>query len=225
MGRETVVAVRRVGLCVVVVLALLLAACGGGEPTAVSPTSSTGPALSAPTTTATIPSTTATTMGAPAVGPAAAGCRSDQLRLTLDRALPGASNQAAAYFQLMNVSGTTCTLDGYPGFAIVDASGSVEDVTVTQGSSYEIDDPGPHVVTLAPGQAAYFGVGWAVFDMVDSTSQGCVDTFEVASVPPHASSALRTTAGLHDICPEGGGLPKVTVTAVAPKSAFTVSSP
>lgn len=104
-------------------------------------------------------------------------------------------------------------------------SGSVEQVNASRGASYQINDPGPHLVLLSPGESAYFGVGWGDFDVVKQTTQGCIDTARIASVPPNTFSALYTDAALRSICPEGGGIPRVTITALAPKSAFTIASP
>ena len=153
------------------------------------------------------------------------GCRPDQLRLTLDKTLPGLSQQAGAFFELHNISTTRCSLYGYPGFEAFGASGSVEPVDDSRGSSYQINDPGPHTVALSPGGSAYFGVGWGDYDVVRQTTQGCIDTARIASVPPNTFSPLYADAALRSICPEGGGLPRVTITAVAAKSAFTIASP
>jgi hypothetical protein len=133
--------------------------------------------------------------------------------------------QAGAFFLFKNISSSACTLYGYPGFEAMDPFGAVEATEVSRGGSYEINDPGPHTVVLPPRQVAYFGVGWGDFDMVNGTSQGCIDVARVASVPPNQYTALYTTATLNSICPEGGGTPKVEVTAVALKSAFTIASP
>ncbi len=152
-------------------------------------------------------------------------CRVDQLRLSLDRTLQGLSQQTGAFFELSNVSRTPCALYGYPGFEAISASGSVEQVADSRGGSYQINDPGPHRVSLSPGQSAYFGVGWGDFDVIKDTTEGCIDTARIASVPPDLFSALSTVADLSRICPEGGGIPRVTITAVAPKSAFTIASP
>jgi Protein of unknown function (DUF4232) len=152
------------------------------------------------------------------------GCRTDQLRLSLDKMLQGLASQTGAFFQLQNASQTSCSLYGYPGFQALNVSSSVEAIDVSRGDSYQINDPGPHVVPLSPGQSAYFGVGWGDYDAVKDTAKGCINAARVVSVPPNTFSALYTDATLTSICPEGGGTPRVTITAVAPKSAFTIAS-
>jgi hypothetical protein len=132
--------------------------------------------------------------------------------------------QSGAFFELQNISTTICSLYGYPGFEALDASGSVEPVTLYRGGSLT-DDPGPHTILLLPGQVAYFGVGWGDWDAVKSTSQGCIDTTAVSSVPPNDFTALHAPAAMSRICPEGGGLPKVWISAVATKSAFGAVAP
>ena len=153
------------------------------------------------------------------------GCRTDQLRLSLDKMLQGLASQTGAFFQLQNASRPSCSLYGYPGFQALNVSGSVEAIGVARGGSYQINDPGPHIVPLSPGQSAYFGVGWGDYDAVKDTTKGCINTAHVVSVPPNTYSALSTDATLTSICPEGGGTAKVIITAVAPKSAFTIASP
>ncbi len=153
------------------------------------------------------------------------GCRANQLRLSLDKTLRGLASQAGAFFRLANISGTACSIFGYPGFQALGMSGSVETIGVSYGASYQINDPGPHNVPLSPGQSAYFGVGWGDYDAVRDTTHGCINTTRVVSDPPNTNSALSTSATLTSICPEGGGSPKVTLTAVAPKGAFDIASP
>lgn len=210
---------NRVTAGLVVAVLVMLGGCGGGSPAAPLRISTTAP----PATTAIMtPTTTSTASTAP--NPSATACRSNQLQLRFDKQLGSASNQTGAFFQLRNTSDSECTLDGYPGFEAFDADGAAEDITASRGSSYLVSDPGPHLVSLSPDQAAYFGVGWAEFDVVDATPKACIDTASIASVPPNSSAALTTKATLSRICPEGSRPPTVFTTAVALMGAWSNAS-
>ena len=149
-------------------------------------------------------------------------CDSPHLRLTFDRQLQGVMNQTGAFFKLTNTSSISCSMLGYPGFQPSDAAGHPIPINDTRGSSYVISDPGPHLLVLQPGASAYFGVGWADYDVVRATSAGCATAAAVASVPPDDLTALTTPATLTHLC---GTPPAVIVTAVAFAGAFAPSSP
>ncbi|MFG2790009.1 DUF4232 domain-containing protein [Streptomyces sp. NPDC048419] len=80
-------------------------------------------------------------------------CRASQLRGHVGRNDPGAGQEN---FPLVvtNFSGTTCTLDGYPGAAFVDGSGKQlgPDPRRAAGS--------PVKITLAPGASAWAGLSF-----------------------------------------------------------------
>lgn len=56
---------------------------------------------------------------------------------------------------LTNTSPTTCSVDGYAGFQLLGANGAALPTNVVRGSTFFRTDPGPHPVTLAPGQSAW----------------------------------------------------------------------
>lgn len=80
-------------------------------------------------------------------------CRASQLRGHVGQNDPGAGQEN---FPLVvtNFSGTTCTLDGYPGAAFVDGSGKQvgPDPRRAAGS--------PVKITLAPGRSAWAGLSF-----------------------------------------------------------------
>lgn len=56
---------------------------------------------------------------------------------------------------LTNTSSRTCTIDGYAGFQLLGANGADLPTNVVRGSTFFRADPGPHPITLAPGQSAW----------------------------------------------------------------------
>jgi Protein of unknown function (DUF4232) len=130
--------------------------------------------------------------------------------------------QPAAFFRFTNTSLRTCTLYGYPGFELIDISGKVIGLTVRRGPSYQINDPGPQRVTLAPGGSAYFGFGWVDVNEPNGDTIGCVMAGSAMAIPPNTTQQLRAAARLSSfVCPKSGG----SVTAVALPNAFNISSP
>jgi hypothetical protein len=159
-------------------------------------------------------STSATPIKGPFISLAQNHCRSNQLQLTLDRVIPPLSNQPAAFFRYTNVSSSTCTLYGYPTLQTYTSSGKLIGTSAIHNGSYQIFNPGPHLVTLVPGGSAYFGYGFT--DVTPSgTTAECVDTSTAKSVPPGDTTPLTTSAELPSVCP---GLRSVT--AVATTQAF-----
>jgi hypothetical protein len=148
-----------------------------------------------------------------------ATCSTSQLLLSLDRVVPGLAQQPGAFFQLKNISSTTCRLDGHPTLQPIAASGQVFGAATRDGGPYQIGDPGPHTVILAPDSSASFGYGREDVTQPEGSTAGCVNTIEVQSTPPGSTLPLKTAARLPSVCP--GGFPSVT--AVALKSAFTTA--
>jgi hypothetical protein len=172
----------------------------------IAPVTTTAPP--APTTTSTVP-----TLGA---------CTSAQLDLTLDRDLGSLMAQPGAFFRLKNTSAMACTLDGYPMLALYDASGHLIPTAIRHGNAYQINDPGPHRVTVRPDQSAYFGFGWSDVNQPSGrTNKGCVSIARVSVVVPNAQDSLTTAARLQSLLCPGGSL----VSAIAARDAFTIASP
>jgi hypothetical protein len=130
--------------------------------------------------------------------------------------------QPGAFFRFTNTSAASCMLDGYPTLQPLTASGQLIGDAVRNGGTYQIGDPGPQLVVLAPGSSAYFGYGWSDVTQPEGSTAGCSNTTEVTSLPPGSQSALGAPAQLPSVCP--GGYPSVT--AVAVESAFAaIGSP
>lgn len=101
------------------------------------------------------------------------------------------------------------------------ASGNVIEMTIRRSNSYQIIDPGPHVVTIGPGESAYFGLGW-IDTNLNGDSSGCLSPAIARAIPPNDTMQLSTPVSFDAlVCPSGGA----AVTAVAPQNAFSPTSP
>ncbi|GAA3861259.1 DUF4232 domain-containing protein [Streptomyces sp. NPDC003631] len=147
----------------------LLTACGDGHATSSAPeklpgaaqpatgdhTSADGSATSTagtePTTTASDSPDTAASASSDKGGAAGSRCHTSELRATVGRNNPGAGQENFPLV-LTNNSGRTCTVDGYPGAAFVDASGK------QLGPDPKRSTGSPTKITLAPGKSAWAGL-------------------------------------------------------------------
>lgn len=124
-----------------------LAACGaGGSPSAVPTVTRT--------VTAPAPATVATTAPAPSSSPAAGSgpgpCPTSGLRARIGLT-QGAAGSAYAVIDFTNVSGSACTMYGYPGVSFVSGRRSGIVVGAPAGRT---SPPSARLVTLAPGGVA-----------------------------------------------------------------------
>jgi hypothetical protein len=113
-------------------------------------------------------------------------CHSSELRLSFVSG-QGAAGTAYLLFQLTNAGARTCTMIGYPGFAMLDAQGAIVQHPARRG----IPTPAPvKLVSLNPGQGARFTVTSS--DVIPSP--GCQHTYSGTTVqvyPPNQLAALR----------------------------------
>jgi hypothetical protein len=187
---------------------------------------------SAPTTTATpaTSSTSTTTIAAPtASSPSTTGvtpststavlCRTSQLRIQ-PGSEGGAAGNAGLTVVFTNVSRTTCTMNGYPGVAALDAQGS----QVVQAERRETgmmgglanDTSSVPFVTLAPGQAASAEIEGS--DVPLGTALTCVDYPSFLITPPGEIHAVRMAAAMVNSTGYGGfpGCRPISVNPVVP---------
>jgi hypothetical protein len=149
-------------------------------------------------------------------------CQTDQLALALDKDLGPLMQQPAAFFRFSNTSTETSAMFGYPDLQFVDTAGQLINIPIKTGLSYQINDPGARLVTLKPGQSAYFGFGWTDLNTPNGNTAGCVAAKEVRAAPPGTTSELSAPADLSSlVCPKVAG----AVTAVALANAFSVAHP
>jgi Domain of unknown function (DUF4232) len=141
---------RRIAVAALLSTAALLAACdmasqstgspaAAGTPTAAATSASTAPASPAPVTSS--GSSAAVTM-----------CATSALKAAVNTAKPGAAAGSIYYpLDLTNISGSTCTVFGYPGVSFVTGpSGALLGRAATRNPVKPAT-----TVTLAPGQVAH----------------------------------------------------------------------
>jgi hypothetical protein len=160
--------------------AVLVAACDTGSPSA-------GPTVTKTVTVTASPSPAAATTPASSPAPAGAGpCQSSALKVTLGR---GGAAAGTFYGSVVftNISGSACTLYGFPG---VSFTGKTYAVQVGPAASRNHGRP-EHLVTLAPA-----GTASAIIAMVDAwdypRSCGQTTVSGILVYPPN----LTTSVGL-----------------------------
>ena len=185
---------RRLSLAAALVL-LVLAGCsrsGGSHAaspattTTIGPTSTTAPAPSSSAST-TVARTT-TTLGR---------CATSALALRPNSG-SAATGHALAVFELRNTSSAPCRLTGYPGVRLLDAGGAtLADAQRTAG--FILGDAPAATVTVAAGQAAYFGVESA---NVCQGGGNPVPSATLRVTPPDETASLTVPATIN-VCPGG----------------------
>jgi Protein of unknown function (DUF4232) len=139
-------------------------------------------------TAALVPSVALGRMSAATAGPArTASCSISDLRLTTGSLISAKTEQTPVVFVLYNQSATTCTLDGYPRFAMYSRRGKLLPFSYRTGSDLELAAPRPREVRLSRGHAAYFAIN----------AKACVlhTTARVGRVvvnPPNMAATLTT---------------------------------
>lgn len=192
-------------------LALAATACSGSSPAVtVSPAATglpAGTAGSTPTGSSSATATGATSATAthastpPATAPGASGATAATTACSSSRlSVHEVSQQAATgHDQLVvaldNTGSTTCTLTGYPGLQLLSGSGTPLPTTEHRGASYTFPQAPVTTVSVAPGAAASFDIGY------DEIPQGgndvCEQAAAVAVTPPNGGPALRLAVSIN----------------------------
>ncbi len=109
---------------------------------------------------------------------AASHCTVSQLGVSSTNSQEALSNVGVVYV-LHNTSSATCTLEGYPGLALVTTAGKTIDLDPKHatGSSYLYPSVPENLVTLAPGGTASF---W-----MEYTGESCGPSRRVQITPPN----------------------------------------
>ncbi len=185
--------VTKVGL--LVVAAVLLAACSSS-----SPSSSSSSTTAATSTTTTVPSgsssttrptgSTTTTTTAPG-GPTQ--CATPKLAASI-YGTNGAAGTIQVTVALTSSAAAPCTLGGYPGLQMLDATGRDLPTTVVRGGSYSFTALPASVVTVAAGQAAYFNLGYS--DVPTGTETSCPTSTTLEVTPPNSYTSTSVAAQL-----------------------------
>ena len=190
----------------VVGVGMLVAACSHTSTSSTSlPPPTTVPA--APTTTAAPASTTTTDAGQVA----GARCRSTVLSASI-AGRSGGAGTLELVVDLTSKATVPCTLEGYPGLQMRDASGSALPTNVLRKGTYPFTSMNPTLVTLAPGGSARFNVGYSDVPVANESSCPASATMDVTAPNAYRSVSLSAT-----IAPCNHGT--VVVSPVFPPSA------
>jgi hypothetical protein len=148
----------------------------------------------------------------------ASACTGPEIQVTVESA-GVAMNHSGDVLIFTNHTGSACTMQGYPGVAVVKGSTTLLNATRSL-NGYMADDPGissAPLVTLAPGQSASAMVEW-----VGNAGEACyatdTGTFQVTPPNTRSTTTLGTlTLGDDGICADfevhpvaSGILPHVT---------------
>jgi hypothetical protein len=147
-------------------------------------------------------SAAATSSGAPAAGSGATAprrCHTGELTASLVPGSPGAG-QRYATLVLQNTGGQTCTVEGYGGIGLVDASGSA---LPTQ--QLRVPSPAPVLVPLPPRASVRSQLHWsAVPGAGDATAGDCAPTAAALQViPPDETTPLSVAWTQGPVCERG----------------------
>lgn len=126
------------------------------------------------------------------IAPATDWCTDADISISAS-GMQGAMGHRAITLVLVNQSGTSCVVDGYPDIAFTSSNGGELNVPVVHGSSYLAQDPGPHVVTLSPGTTAKATLSWGAGAQGDHAS-----SMLVAPYPGAIRSPLDTQTDITD---------------------------
>jgi len=127
-----------------------------------------------------------------------ATCQTQQLALAAEKSLGGAAGSTGELFSYQNISDSTCTVQGYPGFLALDNAGHVMPNgpvdTANAGSATS-----PQLLTLAPSAKAYFLAHWPAHD-AEGNQTGCITPSLLESTPPTNLLPLTIATSLAQIC-------------------------
>jgi len=102
----------------------------------------------------------------------------------------GAAGTIELTLSLTNITSVSCTMQGYPGMLLLDASGVALPTTVVRGGSLSFENVAVTAVSLSPGESAYFNLGYS-----DVTGP-CSMASQVDITPPNdtAHAAVPVTS-------------------------------
>lgn len=154
----------------------------------------TGCGASAPVGSGSTPTTTATPTSTTT---ASSTCPISSLSLSFVRG-GVATGHVSGEYQLTNIGGSACTLQGYPALHLLDAQGHplpTQENQTTSAFTFQAQPPQP--ISLAHGQSAYL---YTDYTFVSSPGQTCVTTAAAMTVTPPGDSASLQTSTAPDPC-------------------------
>jgi hypothetical protein len=192
---------------------LAVAAAGCGAAAASTVTVTTQPHHHRPsgggspsTTTASVASTQTTTTTTATTPPR---CTVSQLSVR-QTSSNGAAGSIGLTYAFTNISGSTCSLFGYPGMLMLNASGKPLPTTVVRAPSVVVPAVSEHTVVLAPNAIASFYAGYS-----DVSASSCPQASRLEVTPPNAydhlviSTSIAPCRGRINVSPVFAGKPSV----------------
>jgi hypothetical protein len=179
-----------------------LVACGN-TPTAAPPApqtvTATQPTSTTPSTSSSSASSTTPERPASVQGDATNRCSASTLKGEIQSGDAAAGNRYAK-LAVTNTSTGPCTLYGYGGLQLIDASGRAAPTNLVRKA-----DPGPTLVTLQPGQQAFKNLHWGVVpDGSEPTTGPCEPESTGATViPPDETQSTTVTFRFGSVCEKG----------------------
>ncbi|TCO58208.1 DUF4232 domain-containing protein [Actinocrispum wychmicini] len=199
MARHTLIAIG-----VAVVALGTLTACGGGnsnnaQPPAVTVTQTSGPQPSTGTSPTSSKTPTSTEQPDSVKSNGTSRCSAATLKGDVQNGDAAAGNRYAKLV-VTNTGKAACTLYGYGGLALANATGTDMPTKLTRTL-----DPKPTLVTLQPGQKATKNLHWgAVPDGTESTSGPCEpESAGLNVIPPDETQPFAVKANLGSVCEHG----------------------
>lgn len=191
---------------------------GAGSPSAITrpPTAATvtttSPSATAPSLTSALTltsATTSTTLPTTPVACKAATLAASVLSDTPTRVhSPGMSHHGLTV-SVVNIGSTACTLSGYLGVGMYDATGRLVSArNTTRGGSQYANDPGPHPLVLAPGTAAFADIAWS--NATGRTPEASVAELRV--IPP--GDTVQLTVPLQTVLGADGQISETALSAL-----------
>jgi Protein of unknown function (DUF4232) len=177
----------------------LAAGCSSGSSTATTTTTTrpTTTTTTGPTTTTSRPTTTTTTTATTAM------CQSSQLSVSPQQG-SGAAGTIEMTVVFTNRGASTCSLFGYPGMQLLDASGGNLPTNVVRGGGpifpVAAANQPPKTVLIASGASASFGLSYSDVPVGNETS--CPTSANAEITPPGNTSSVTVALA---IAPCGGG--------------------
>jgi hypothetical protein len=195
-------AVARVRVLAVAVLLFALVGCDPKKQAGDQPSSSVPPVT---TTTAATATATASSSEPPQTGGETSPpdqdnpCTADVLTGTIQPRNAGAGNRVALLV-VTNKSQKTCTLWGYGGVELMDLAKNVIPTVAERNL-----DPGPALVTLAPGFSAAKNLHWGVVPTGDEPTDGpCqVPSTGIRVLPPDETAQFEVAFEFGSVCDHG----------------------
>jgi hypothetical protein len=125
-------------------------------------------------------------------------CQPTQLAASVTD-LGAAAGNVGIEVVLRNTSTRSCSLEGYPGLQLLNASGVALPTTVSRSPSQLFGTVSPHLVGLAPGQSASFDLGYGdnpTGNPPPPYQQACPTATQLSIIPPGVTTALRAATSI-----------------------------